>query len=376
MAKYGGMETHICLVASLCAQVFKNVTLITTSNSLNDEARQRLLDSAVHFVELPEAQGTASHLRKFTWLISTIRRLRATNWDLIYSNGQSALAPITWLAARRGSRITHHHHTAADSQEQQTWHPLFKCVLRFAPELVACSNATRKELESALQRTDVACIPYLTRGLMPADAVVDRSYHADTILNFGFVGRLVSTKGIEAICKLSQSPELTDIRWHVHGEGKDYPPSFFEKYPNVTYHGRYRSAEEHAAALNNLDAVVLLSTHSEGLPLSLIEAMAAGLPWMATDRGGTRELGVSAQNCLVVPADASLEETQSLAKQFAARIRAGGTSRSEQRRAYDTHFSPQIIGQHWLQYFGSGEATSRSDRRAFEALLPARQERN
>ena len=38
-------------------------------------------------------------------------------------------------------------------------------ALRRAPELVACSLATRRELEAALGRSDVRFIPYLTPDL-------------------------------------------------------------------------------------------------------------------------------------------------------------------------------------------------------------------
>jgi glycosyltransferase involved in cell wall biosynthesis len=350
MSNYGGMETHLCLLAALCARSGMEVTLVTTSNSLNDEARQDLLDSGVRFHELPEARGGASAVRKLTWLAATTLRLRKTRWDVIYTNGQSALAPTLWLAGRRRTRIIHHHHTAGDEREQQSWNPLFRRVLSAAPELVACSLATKRELETVLGRSDVRYIPYLTREIERSGNLEDRTYSQDAVLNFGFVGRLVSTKGVEDVCRLSEMTELSGVRWHIHGEGEDYPASFFEKYPNVIYHGRYRSATEYANVLRHLDATVLLSRHSEGLPLTLIEAMAEGLPWIATDRGGTRELAISEKNSIVVPAGASLEEMKLLSMGLAARIRAGMTSRKAQRHAYDERFSPKVVGRAWLEF--------------------------
>jgi glycosyltransferase involved in cell wall biosynthesis len=100
-----------------------------------------------------------------------------------------------------------------------------------------------------------------------------------------------------------------------------------------------------------MDAGVLYSRHGEGLPLSLIEMMAAGLPWIATDRGGTRELGITEQNSLIIPAGATPDETKMLTMELAARIRAGRTSRISQRAVYDRYFSSEIVGRRWLGFF-------------------------
>ena len=369
MSSYGGMETHLCLLAALCAQSGHKVALVTTSNSLNHEARQELIAAGVQFRELPAGRGDASALRKFMWLLTTTARLRKTCWNLIYTNGQSGLAPVFWMAARRGSRIVHHHHTAGDELEQKSWSRVFRQALRAAPELVACSMATRAELGSVIGRSDVGFLPYLTRTIFDARSIHDKSYASNAVLNFGFVGRLVSTKGIEEICSLSQMTELQGIRWHIYGEGEDYPASLFERFPNIVYHGRYRSASEHARAFGSLDAVILLSKHSEGLPLSLIEAMAAGLPWIATDRGGTRELAMSQQNSVLVKPGAALDEVRALASDLAERIRAGVTSRVAQRRVYDEHFSPEAVGLRWLEFFDPRPATSTPSSKKAHVLL-------
>ena len=135
MWSYGGMERHICLLAELCAQSGMQVTVVTTSNSLNDDARRQVLAAGVHFLELPSARGTVSLARKIWWLFKTTLRLRNKRWDIIYTNGQSGLAPILWMAARRGTRVIHHYHTAGDAAEQRTWHPCFRFALRKAPDI-------------------------------------------------------------------------------------------------------------------------------------------------------------------------------------------------------------------------------------------------
>jgi glycosyltransferase involved in cell wall biosynthesis len=351
MAAFGGMERHVCGLAGLLAGRGHRVSLLTTSNSLASGPRDELTQRGVALAELARGRGRAGKMHKSFWLLRETMRHGATRWDLIYTNGQSALARLVWLAARSSTRIVHHHHTAADAHEQATWSPAFRRVLKQAPELVACSDATRQALSVAVQRDDVRFLPYLTAAPLAADEVRDRVPAPDARLHFGFMGRLVAEKGIDAVCALSERPELADVTWHIHGAGADYPPSHFERFPNVVYHGAYTGGREQAEILQSLDALVLFSRHNEGMPLSLIEAMAAGLPWIATNQGGTREMAVSTPDCLVVDEPHTPEKLAAAAREMAGRIRHGATSRLAQRRVYDRFFAPPVVAHAWSSFF-------------------------
>ena len=52
---------------------------------------------------------------------------------------------------------------------------------------------------------------------------------------------------------------------------------------------------------NNSADVFVLASDFEGLPVSVLEAMACGLPIISTDAGGTRDIVVSEENGIVVP---------------------------------------------------------------------------
>lgn len=349
MAAYGGIERHVCGLARAAAERGHKVLLLTTSNSLGGDLRSELAHPLITFRELSLARGSAGAPAKILWLLNEVRRSRGTAWDVVYTNGQSALSRLVWLAARRGTRVVHHHHNAADAREQKTWSRAFRCVLERAPILVGCSNATKDALNAAVGRTDARFLPYLTRCAVERAQIIDRPPHRP--MRFGFSGRLIPEKGIDAILALADNPGLPNIEWHVHGAGPAYPPTRFAGQPRLVYHGAYSSAAEHATALLALDAAVLFSTHNEGMPLSLIEAMSAGLPWIATDQGGTKELALSPENALVAPAQASLAELARDVRLLAARISAGTTSRVAQRAVYEKNFAPAIVAARWLDFF-------------------------
>jgi glycosyltransferase involved in cell wall biosynthesis len=351
MAAYGGIERHVCSLAGAAARQGHTVRFLTTSNSLGPELRRELDHPLITLCELGRPRESAGVWSKIIWLLNEVRRSRGQPWDVIYTNGQSGLSRIVWSAAGPTTRVVHHHHNAADEAEQLTWPRSYRHVLRRAPRLIGCSRATCAALNAATGRADAYFLPYLAACPVSHQQVNGRT--PGRPLRFGFCGRLIPEKGIESILALARETVPGDIEWHVHGAGEAYPPARFANQPGLVYHGAYRTAEEHARALLALDALVLFSTHNEGMPLSLIEGMSAGLPWIATDRGGTRELMVSPADSLLAPATASLPELRSAVRVLADRIRSGATSRRRQRAGYDEQFAPPVVARLWLDFFKS-----------------------
>jgi len=61
------------------------------------------------------------------------------------------------------------------------------------------------------------------------------------------------------------------------------------------------SIEQVAAFIKRLDILVMPSTSPEGLPLTLMEAMAFGKPVVASDAGGSRDIVIPEVTGLLVP---------------------------------------------------------------------------
>ena len=352
----GGVETHLVRVSCFLAQKDCKVTLVTTSGMLEASRVAELTAAGVEFIA-PAGGNSLSIFRKTTWLAwLAVTRLRRQRWDVIYTNAQGSLSWLLRPLKQHGTRLIHHYHTAGDGRDQRTWGWLFSRWLRTVDEIVACSTSTAQNLRNVLGiegRTDrhgrdkIRVIRYLSCDIItPANRARPAT---DAKLRFGFVGRLMRDKGIDMICRLSQDPDLADIEWHIHGCGAHYDATHFKSYPNTHYHGRYQGAAELATILERLDGLALFSTYQEGQPISLIEAMAAGLPWVATDQGGTRELMWSPSNCRLIDAACDYSEAKQAVTDLAKAIRKGETSFSAQRRAYDDHLAPPAVGERWIQ---------------------------
>ncbi len=112
-------------------------------------------------------------------------------------------------------------------------------------------------------------------------------------LRFGTVGRLVKAKAhgdlLEAFDMVAR--EMPEAELHIWGYGAlqeelERRIAASEAASRIDFHG---PASNTAEALRTLD-VFVLSSISEGLPLVILEAMAAGLPIVSTRVGGVAEV--------------------------------------------------------------------------------------
>ena len=82
----------------------------------------------------------------------------------------------------------------------------------------------------------------------------------------------------------------------------------------------------------------ILTSHREGLPLSILEAMACGLPCIVTDVGGNTEAITHQVHGLVVPrgsVDATANAISYLATHPNERAQMGRTARARACEAFD-----------------------------------------
>lgn len=115
----------------------------------------------------------------------------------------------------------------------------------------------------------------------------------------------------------------------------------------------YRSQEEVGEYLRRSD-IFILPSFAEGVPVSLMEAMATGIPVVATNVGGVAELVESERTGLLVPPADSAALAQAIARyqddhELRLRVVSHGRERVIQQ------FNIEIEGQKLLDYFSTPE---------------------
>jgi glycosyltransferase involved in cell wall biosynthesis len=163
---------------------------------------------------------------------------------------------------------------------------------------------------------------------------------------FGYFGRLIEGKGIDWIQRLSADPRLAGVRWKIWGTEAHYRASDFAAFNNIDYEGRFTDEAGLRAALEALDCFVLLSA-TEGLPLSLMEVMGAGKPWIATAAGGIPELAHDPSCCVLVGLE-DYEHVVNVCLAMEARIRAGQIDHAAQQAFYEARLGDRALLSRWL----------------------------
>jgi glycosyltransferase involved in cell wall biosynthesis len=181
-----------------------------------------------------------------------------------------------------------------------------------------------------------------TRRALLRDAARSGLDIANSCLTIGFVGRLVLEKGFdqlfEAFRRLAGSSVLPPLRLVLFGDGPDEgrirEKAAARGIADRTLFAGYRSPVEEAYAA--LDLFVLPSRR-EGLPIALLQAMAMGIPSVASRIRGNRELIVDGENgrlAEVGSSDSLFEAIRELASNPEVAARLGETAARSVRERY------------------------------------------
>ena len=172
------------------------------------------------------------------------------------------------------------------------------------------------------------------------------------------VARMLVDKGVREFVDAAKiiGAEHPGVQFWLVGEPDHGNPStireseieVWKQLPNIHYLGRRSDVQEIMSASH----IVCLPSYREGLPKSLIEALAAGRPVVATDVPGCREVVQNHHNGLLVPprdSTALASALESLIVDPETRIRMGRAGRI---RA-ENEFSNDLICKQTLDLYQS-----------------------
>jgi glycosyltransferase involved in cell wall biosynthesis len=200
---------------------------------------------------------------------------------------------------------------------------IIKFVLRNADVVIALSSNCKKMIEDIEPR---ASIKILLNTVNVTDYEVNNRKIHDPV-NVLLLGRLEYRKGIHIILKAIKILADKNISFVLAGDGdiegtrKFVKENCFETKVSVP---GWISGDQKLALLKEAD-IYILPSYQEGLPISILEAMSAGLPIISTPVGGIPDAVTDGENgYLIEPGDSEalaskilfLSENQSVWEQL------------------------------------------------------------
>jgi glycosyltransferase involved in cell wall biosynthesis len=239
--------------------------------------------------------------RAATAALAIDRALRDFRPDVVHVHNPGVSLPVA-LATVRGRRtpalVSVHGVPDADYRQAAR-------LLRLGGlPVISCGPGVTAGLDEA----GLAVRETVVNGVAPAPPPADRgALTAEWDLDPGrrlvlVVGRLAPVKnpGL-AIAALR---DLPDVTLAFVGDGPLRPElGALAESTGVSDRVVFAGLRKDARALIGAADAVALTSHSEGLPLAVLEALAAGTPLVATAVRGVRELLHDGEDCLLVPPD-------------------------------------------------------------------------
>lgn len=140
----------------------------------------------------------------------------------------------------------------------------------------------------------------------------------------------------EAVIQLNK--EGLDVKWTCIGDGSELEKIKHSMHEacmddKVDFKGRISNIKVYKFLKTNYVDVFVNASTSEGLPVSIMEAMSFGVPCVATDVGGTGELVNDDCGCLL-PSDIDAAKIANAVKDVVSRVRNGEPFRANARKCW------------------------------------------
>ena len=247
-----------------------------------------------------------------------LKRLDSVRFDYVFSN--TRFFNISYVAYRFAKRnnipFIHIEHGTNHSKLTNVFsrfvnivydHTIGRQIIKNCFKLVTISDAAKRfcdhiyKRDSIQIRNSIDTKNFIRRPLKKIIALKKKLSIKDEKV-IVYVGRLIYAKGVQDL--LEAVTDIPNIRVLIIGDGNysDVLKKRFLPDPRLLFFGKRNSSE--IIDYLSISDLFVNPSYAEGLPTSVLEAGAIGLPIIATDVGGTREIIDDAKNgYLIKPKD-------------------------------------------------------------------------
>ena len=293
----GGPALHVTYLARGLASRGYETTLVAGDVARGEESMAFVAERAgVEIVPLPGLSRELSPLRDAVaaWRVAQIiRRVRP---DIVHTHtakagaaGRAAGFLYRWLT-RRDVRFVHTYHghifhSYYGRLKTRLFLFIEKALARTTDVIIVLSEQQRKEIHETfgVGRAEQFRIIPLGIDLAEFGGVV-RASGAPSVI--GLAGRLTQIKNHDLFLRVAARFRDTNLRFVIYGDGTERAAIA----PRAAELGVVLAGTRPAAEIYSSIDIAALTSLNEGTPLTLIEAMANGLPVISTAVGGVVDL--------------------------------------------------------------------------------------
>lgn len=326
----GGSQTRFAAIANHFGRRWRHAIIAMDGNIACRERLDPSLDVTFPAIEIRKGD-TLGNIRRFRQFLAAARphTLITNNWG-----------SIEWAMANQAMGIRHVHiEDGFGPEERSTQLPRRVLTRRLflRRRTVVLPSRTLRRIATEIWKLDPAHVIYVPNGI-DLSHFTPRAIPREGVPVIGTVAALRPEKNLqrllEAIAKLAGTRPL---RLTIVGDGPqrgelELQATNLGIADVVTFAGHHRDPAELLQDFN----IFALSSDTEQMPISVLEAMAAGLPVAATDVGDVRAM-LSAENApLVGPLDANSLATslQALLDDPARALAVGAANRAKAETDY------------------------------------------
>jgi L-malate glycosyltransferase len=243
----------------------------------------------------------------FPHFIKLMKFIKETKPDMIYTSQFRSQLFVGWLGKILGKKVVWHIHG-----EERLDNLLGQIALRTSDHRIVVSKILCENYQSSFPQLS-STFSAVPNGV----EVYERKIKTNSdVIHLVTVGALIEGKRQDLAIKACK--ELIDrgysVHLHIVGEKPHWHSEQYKndllhivKENNLQSHITFHGWVENPHAILAKSDIFLLPSDTEGLPLSIIEAMGVGLPSIVTNVGGIPELIVNEETGLLIAKD-SLEE--------------------------------------------------------------------
>lgn len=317
-SEFGGAQRYCFDLANN----LKNEFEVCLAAGGQDELAERLENADIKYFQIPHLKRAVSPINDLLAIIEIIKLIKKEKPDIIHLNSSKisilgSLATKICYMLNVKCYVVYTAHGWVFNEPMPSWQKIFyKYAEKFTSIIknkIIC--VSEFDLQTAIKEKITSKEKLITihNGFKPLDLLP--AQEARNILNkffidnsrvlIGAIGNLYKTKGYEYLIEagnilINKMKLPVNIVIIGKGEEKRNLLNLIEKYKlekNIVLAGGIRNASK---LLSGFD-VYALSSVKEGFPYSVLEAMAAKLPIVATQVGGVGEMIIDKNNGLTVP---------------------------------------------------------------------------